>query len=56
MYVNKAVAAEALQKLAQAESLILHQKDEVLRVQAEMQNLRRREEKLSQQIIRWIFP
>ncbi|MEY3667881.1 MAG: hypothetical protein RL572_1421 [Pseudomonadota bacterium] len=35
---------EALQKLAQAETLIMHQKDEVLRVQAEMQNLRRRTE------------
>ena len=35
---------ETLQKLAQAETLILHQKDEVLRVQAEMQNLRRRTE------------
>ncbi len=35
---------DALQKLAQAETLIMHQKDEVLRVQAEMQNLRRRTE------------
>ncbi|MCB1649484.1 MAG: nucleotide exchange factor GrpE [Gammaproteobacteria bacterium] len=35
---------EALQKLAQAELVIAHQKDEVLRVQAEMQNLRRRTE------------
>lgn len=35
---------EALTKLARAESLILQQKDEVLRVQAEMQNLRRRTE------------
>ena len=35
---------EALQRLAQAETLIMHQKDEVLRVQAEMQNLRRRTE------------
>lgn len=35
---------EALQKLAQAEMVIAHQKDEVLRVQAEMQNLRRRTE------------
>ncbi len=35
---------EALQKLAQAETVIAHQKDEVLRVQAEMQNLRRRTE------------
>ncbi|MES3008383.1 MAG: nucleotide exchange factor GrpE [Pseudomonadota bacterium] len=35
---------EVLQRLAQAETLILHQKDEVLRVQAEMQNLRRRTE------------
>ena len=35
---------DALQKLAQAETLIMHQKDEVLRVQAEMQNLRRRKE------------
>ncbi|MDP2141873.1 MAG: nucleotide exchange factor GrpE [Gammaproteobacteria bacterium] len=35
---------ETLQKLAQAETLIMHQKDEVLRVQAEMQNLRRRTE------------
>lgn len=35
---------EALTRLAQAESLILQQKDEVLRVQAEMQNLRRRTE------------
>ncbi|MCB1666074.1 MAG: nucleotide exchange factor GrpE [Pseudomonadales bacterium] len=35
---------EALQKLAQAEMVMAHQKDEVLRVQAEMQNLRRRTE------------
>lgn len=35
---------EVLQRLAQAEVLIMHQKDEVLRVQAEMQNLRRRTE------------
>jgi molecular chaperone GrpE len=35
---------DALQKLAHAETLIMHQKDEVLRVQAEMQNLRRRTE------------
>jgi molecular chaperone GrpE len=35
---------EVLQRLAQAETLIMHQKDEVLRVQAEMQNLRRRTE------------
>jgi molecular chaperone GrpE len=35
---------EVLQRLAQAEMLIMHQKDEVLRVQAEMQNLRRRTE------------
>jgi len=35
---------DALTKLARAESLILQQKDEVLRVQAEMQNLRRRTE------------
>lgn len=35
---------ETLQKLAQAEAVIAHQKDEVLRVQAEMQNLRRRTE------------
>lgn len=35
---------EALQKLTQAETVIAHQKDEVLRVQAEMQNLRRRSE------------
>jgi len=35
---------DALQRLAQAETLIMHQKDEVLRVQAEMQNLRRRTE------------
>lgn len=35
---------EALLKLAKAELLIAHQKDEVLRVQAEMQNLRRRTE------------
>ncbi len=35
---------EALTRLAQAETLILQQKDEVLRVQAEMQNLRRRTE------------
>src|SRR5690554_7920641 len=35
---------EALTKLSKAESLILQQKDEVLRVQAEMQNLRRRTE------------
>lgn len=35
---------EALQRLTQAETLIMHQKDEVLRVQAEMQNLRRRTE------------
>jgi molecular chaperone GrpE len=34
----------ALQKLTHAETLIMHQKDEVLRVQAEMQNLRRRTE------------
>jgi len=35
---------EALQKLTQGETVIAHQKDEVLRVQAEMQNLRRRSE------------
>ena len=35
---------EVLQRLAQAKVLIMHQKDEVLRVQAEMQNLRRRTE------------
>jgi len=35
---------DALSKLARAESLILQQKDEVLRVQADMQNLRRRTE------------
>lgn len=35
---------EALQRLAQAETVIAYQKDEVLRVQAEMQNLRRRTE------------
>ncbi len=35
---------ETMQKLAQAETVIAHQKDEVLRVQAEMQNLRRRTE------------
>jgi len=35
---------ETMQKLVQAESVIAHQKDEVLRVQAEMQNLRRRTE------------
>ena len=35
---------EALTRLRQAENLILQQKDEVLRVQAEMQNLRRRTE------------
>lgn len=35
---------ETMQKLVQAETVIAHQKDEVLRVQAEMQNLRRRTE------------
>tara|TARA_R110001592_G_scaffold138279_1_gene357136 strand:- start:129 stop:746 length:618 start_codon:yes stop_codon:yes gene_type:complete len=35
---------ETMQKLVQAEGVIAHQKDEVLRVQAEMQNLRRRTE------------
>lgn len=35
---------ETMQKLVQAEAVIAHQKDEVLRVQAEMQNLRRRTE------------
>src|SRR5690606_20756193 len=35
---------DALTRLSKAESLILQQKDEVLRVQAEMQNLRRRTE------------
>lgn len=35
---------ETMQKLVKAEALIAHQKDEVLRVQAEMQNLRRRTE------------
>ena len=35
---------DALSKLARAESLILQQKDEVLRVQADMKNLRRRTE------------
>lgn len=35
---------EALTRLTQAENLIMQQKDEVLRVQAEMQNLRRRTE------------
>lgn len=35
---------ETMQKLVQAEAIISHQKDEVLRVQAEMQNLRRRTE------------
>lgn len=35
---------DALTKLAKAESLIVQQQDEVLRVQAEMQNLRRRTE------------
>jgi len=41
---EQAQLIEALQKLAQAETVIAHQKDEVLRVQAEMQNLRRRTE------------
>jgi molecular chaperone GrpE len=41
---EQSVLRDALQRLAQAESLIMHQKDEVLRVQAEMQNLRRRTE------------
>ncbi|MGJ8689272.1 MAG: nucleotide exchange factor GrpE [Gammaproteobacteria bacterium] len=41
---EQAQLLEALQKLAQAETVIAHQKDEVLRVQAEMQNLRRRTE------------
>lgn len=35
---------EALQRLAKTEALVIQQKDEVLRVQAEMQNLRRRTE------------
>jgi len=35
---------EALQRLAKTETLVIQQKDEVLRVQAEMQNLRRRTE------------
>lgn len=35
---------ETMQRLVQAETVISHQKDEVLRVQAEMQNLRRRTE------------
>ena len=35
---------DTMQKLAKAEAVIAHQKDEVLRVQAEMQNLRRRTE------------
>lgn len=35
---------ETMQKLVKAEAVIAHQKDEVLRVQAEMQNLRRRTE------------
>ena len=35
---------ETMQKPVQAEGVIAHQKDEVLRVQAEMQNLRRRTE------------
>jgi molecular chaperone GrpE len=41
---EQSLLRDALQRLAQAESLILLQKDEVLRVQAEMQNLRRRTE------------
>jgi len=35
---------ETMQRLVKAEAVIAHQKDEVLRVQAEMQNLRRRTE------------
>jgi molecular chaperone GrpE len=35
---------DTMQKLVKAEAVIAHQKDEVLRVQAEMQNLRRRTE------------
>lgn len=35
---------ETMQKLVKAEAVIAHQRDEVLRVQAEMQNLRRRTE------------
>jgi molecular chaperone GrpE len=35
---------EALQRLTKTEALVIQQKDEVLRVQAEMQNLRRRTE------------
>lgn len=35
---------EMMQKLVQAEAVIAHQKDEVMRVKAEMQNLRRRTE------------
>lgn len=41
---QQAQLIEALQKLTQAETVMAHQKDEVLRVQAEMQNLRRRTE------------